>query len=70
MLSICNEIVIDMDIIFNNKKSICIKYSDIRMLEETVLNHISLTWSNQVRHLGIFFTINLLRKQKVLLLIM
>ena len=60
---------------FNDKKSICIKYGDSRMSEEAVLNDISLSWSNQFRHLGIFFTTNLLRKQialqrKILLLIL
>ena len=47
MLSICSEFAIDMDIIFNDKKSICIKRDDSHMLEEAVVNYISLSWSNQ-----------------------
>ena len=56
MLDICNKFAIDNFIIFNSKKTICIKYGeDVRVSEQVFMNGRLLSWHSEVRHLGNFF---------------
>ena len=56
MLDICNKFAIDNFIIFNSKKTICIKYGeDVRVSEQVFMNGRLLSWHRVVRHLGNFF---------------
>ena len=58
MLDICNKFAIDNFIIFNSKKTICIKYGeDVRVSEQVLMNGRLLSWHSEVRHLGNFFII-------------
>ena len=60
MLDICNKLAIDNFIIFNSKKTICIKYGeDVRVSEQVFMNGRLLSWHSEVRHLGIFFNYRL-----------
>ena len=56
MLDICNQFAKNNHVIFNIKKTICIKYSDaVKPQECAKLNDTRLSWGGNVRHLGIFF---------------
>ena len=51
MLDICNKFAIDNFIIFNSKKTICIKYGeDVRVSEQVFMNGRLLSWHIEVRH--------------------
>ena len=56
MLDICNKFAIYNFIIFNSKKTICIKYGEyVRVSEQVFMNGRLLSWHSEVRHSGIFF---------------
>ena len=58
MLDICNKFAIDNFIIFNSKKTVCIKYGeDVRVSEQVFMNGRLLSWHSEVRRLGVFFSI-------------
>ena len=58
MLDICDTFAIDNFIIFNRKKTICIKYGeDVRVSEQVFMNRSLLSWNSEVRHLGTIFSI-------------
>ena len=49
-------VAIDNRIIFNSKKTICIKYGeDVRVSEQAFMNGRLLSWHGEVRHLVFFF---------------
>ena len=55
MLDICNQFAKNNHVIFNTKKTICIKYSDaVKPPECAKLNDTRLSWGENVRHLDIF----------------
>ena len=56
MLDICNQFAKNNHVIFNTKKTICIKYGDaVKSQEYSKLNDTCLSWGENVRHLGNFF---------------
>ena len=56
MLDICNQFAKNNHVIFNTKKTICIKYGDaVKPQECAMLNDTHLSWGGNVRHLGNFF---------------
>ena len=56
MLDICNQFAKNNHVIFNTKKTICIKYGDaVKPQEYAKLNDTRLSWGGNVRHLGNFF---------------
>ena len=58
MLDICNKLAIYNYIIFDSKKTICIKYGEnVRISEQVFMNGRLLSWHSEVRHLGVFFSI-------------
>ena len=68
MLDICNKFAIDNLIIFNSKKTICIKYGeDVRVSEQVFMNGRLLSWHSEVIHLGIFSIIGCVILQKVII---
>lgn len=55
MLKICHNFAIENNILFNDKKTVCIKYgAQLADGEQALLNGTVLTWENSVRHLGHF----------------
>ena len=53
MLKICNEFAQSNKIIFNSKKTICIKFGDKHITpEKAFLNSECLSWTDNIRHLG------------------
>ena len=55
MLKICNEFAQSNKIIFNSKKTICIKFGDKHITpEKAFLNSECLSWTDNIRHLGNF----------------
>ena len=53
MLSICLEFSKEFDILFNAKKTMCIKFgADVCDVEHTVFNGVNIIWQDKVRHLG------------------
>ena len=60
MLDICRIFALDNFIIFNCKKTVCIKYGeDVKPFEFAMMNDVQLVWKNEVRHLGNFFNCKL-----------
>lgn len=56
MLSICNEFAHDNFLVFNTKKTVCIKYGEsIKQCECAFIDGVKLTWQQDVRHLGNYF---------------
>ena len=52
MLKICNEFAQSNNIIFNSKKTICIKFGDKHITpEKAFLNSECLSWTDNIRHL-------------------
>ena len=55
MLNICNKYRLENNIIFNSKKTFCIKFgSTIIEGESTFVDGVMLEWTDKVRHLGNF----------------
>ena len=53
MLKICNECAQSNKVIFNSKKTICIKFGDNHITtEKAFLNSECLSWTDNIRHLG------------------
>ena len=53
MLKICNEFTQSNKIIFNSKKTICIKFGDKHITpEKAFLNSECLSWADNIRYLG------------------
>ena len=56
MLDICNQFAKNNHVIFNTKKTICIKYGEaVKPQEYAKLNDTRLSWGGNVRHLGNIF---------------
>ena len=55
MLKICHNFAQSNSIIFNNKKTVCIKFGrEIAKNEKAVLDKHVLKWMDKVKHLGNF----------------
>ena len=53
MLKLCDNYATVYNVMFNSKKTLCIKFCNELIRNETVfLNNQSLKWSEKVRHLG------------------
>ena len=52
MLKICSDFAHTHNIIFNSKKTMCIKYGSKLNGEKAFFNGESLSWVDKVRHLG------------------
>ena len=58
MLLLCNNVGNEMYIIFNTKKTLCVKYGEpVNDHEYIYFYKIKLDWYDKVRHLGIFSVI-------------
>ena len=56
LLYICHTFALSNDIIFNTKKTMCIKYGEpIKNSEKIILGRVQLKYYETVRHLGNFF---------------
>ena len=55
MLKICNKYRLEYNIIFNSKKTVCIKFgSTIIEGESAFFDGVRLEWTDKIRHLGNF----------------
>ena len=55
LLILCNNFGNEENyIIFNTKKTLCVKYGDLLMIINIYIHKIKLDWYDKVRHLGIF----------------
>ena len=55
MIVLCNHFENENYIIFNSKKTLCVKYGEpVNDHENIYFNKIKLDWYDKVRHLGIF----------------
>jgi len=53
MLDICNDFAIEFDLMFNAKKTMCIKFGEnVHKNESIVFNNVIISWHESVRHLG------------------
>ena len=53
MLSICCEFGDNCNIVFNPKKTVCIKFGDkVNEFENVFMNNTLVQWTNEVKHLG------------------
>ena len=53
MLSICCEFGDNFNIVFNPKKTVCIKFGDkVDEFENVYMNNTLVQWANEVKHLG------------------
>ena len=60
MLVLCNNFGNENYIIFNTKKTLCVKYGEpVNDHEYIYFNKIKLDWYDKVRHLGNFFSCNI-----------
>ena len=56
MLTLCSDFAKSNDIIFNTKKTVCIKYGEPILETECIyFNDVLLDWQDNVRHLGNYF---------------
>ena len=58
MLTICDKIALHNSIIFNSKKTVCIKFRD-KIIEgdKAIFNGTYVEWPESVRHLGNYIDI-------------
>ena len=68
MLNVCKEYSDDFHMIFNDKKTVCIKFcNDTKECGANVyLGGCKLQWSNKVKHLGNMVNSNLSHKDDIL----
>ena len=61
MLKICNKYRLENNIIFNSKKTVCIKFGSI-VIEGNLhfFEAVKLEWTDKVRHLGNFIELHVL----------
>lgn len=52
MVTLCEEFGIEYDVLFNEKKSICIMFDNVNEYPDIVLNGKSLMWSKKAKHVG------------------
>jgi hypothetical protein len=60
MLGICSQYASENDIIFNAKKTLCIKFGGlISNYEHVIFNNVEIAWCDTVKHLGNIINVNL-----------
>lgn len=60
MLELCCSYAMSNDIMFNTKKTVCIKYGEpVTENEHVYFSDVSLAWHDNVRHLGNYFDTNI-----------
>jgi hypothetical protein len=60
MLQICSDYACDMEIMFNAKKTMGIKFGEtVNILENMMFNNTKIAWCDSIRHLGNVVNINL-----------
>ena len=55
MLNICNKTILDMDLSFNCKKSVCIRFGPVckYTITDMYIGSSTITWCNSIRYLGV-----------------
>jgi len=55
MLNICNKTIMDMDLSFNCKKSVCIRFGPVckYTITDMYIGSSTITWCNSIRYLGV-----------------